>query len=1465
MITPVNNIVNGNKPKENATVTVNYSTNLTTSTKSPLVNPNPTNIQNGKTLNPTQQIKVIGKGKDPEVIVNNSNTSGTYIRQNPESMHVFGPFYNGQSTQEALEALQITNGLTLPEVFNILSQNGININDWKNANLTINGNKIILNNGKNELEIENKDGWTIVEDVNDQNTTYYAIDPKTKVVVYTGNSLTPEIIQELPLMEILGQSLVEAANGPYSNLVFNGESLNQAANQVLQITGGLTLPELFQILKQSESFWTPTYSYSSWSGGTSGSDVYTANVSIQGNKIIFTTNNQYSNSGAGSSTNSTTIDTLTIKPYDVTQNGKTYHLILVKQQQYFNNNYGNDVYQDTITWYYLIDPKTKQVIYKAQEPPQQIQYWLPSQQSESGYIVQPSQAINSVLEQYGYALPSNVLQEINNLQPGQSITVNASSYNSQLQEWGAASAEFEITYLGNDKYKIQSIGEFYNFNNFNNPWTSINETITVPTYSINQNGQISTTNLSISGQVTTYGTTNINLPYYTAAYNVNEIIPTNYVYNPQTGQLTFWGSNPQGGITLQSINAPTLTSQEYIELAQGKIPPGLKPGWYYNPQTQQIIEIASQTTGASLQHTSVGWFGYSSATPQTVQNLPQNTYLFLNPMGYSSTNPNVVYSIGVNFNTNTVYLINSYGQVINTKTFNNIQSMFDYLQKNWNLNLNPTPQPGQPVLSTAVNFNSLNPNLQLQSIILQNDQLVNNAITSLTSNPSTFLQDIATLTAAGFSTALADMGLKSQALSVQNFAQQLYYNSTLGDIVGGAEVGGIILLGFFAPETLLNFAMGAAAGVGIGEALSLATGQGPLSSSQIVAQAELGGLFSMVGGIAGGYLSAAFSKGAGALTTMITGSEEWGSKIAGLTPLWRFAGSEVTNLALSYPFFGNNKQEWLEWSTLFSLGDVFIPSISGSILSRWDVWRGKAVMAEKGPIKLPLEKEPIEGYIAKLPDNTILNIVPRATAGEGTVPEFIETYVYEKGENNLLAHVTPSLTFVNDLTKGKEIEIKPPEEGKAMGWRRLGRFTGFYMSPGEDSNTAVALGFYGGITDTYPSLEYPRFTRMSWREVLYRLTHPFERAGIILTRNNIELGPLPPQELVDYVDYLKSIYGNNKEKIMKELLKNPKYSKMFMEWRNAVKEYSATRGVPVIGSEDILGINHERQAIIEPGAKLKGTRVTYNVWIRQTPKLLENLPGPLKDILSDWSKIKVTYVEVKPGQPTDLFVINNINTQSTTISTNKEYKNEELTSEISNIYENSIKLSETINPNFIKSRSPEIKEIYRETNPYRYEDLNYIKEPLSYFYNIENLEETKYFNYNEKNKYMENIQEIKSYRYNQNEYRENYSKEKYNIIPEEQPYKTTYYKYNMNGYPYNPYNVEEYYYNYSTGEPYNPPVIPPYYPQEYPQKRNLPKYPFLEFSEITIMGRSIKGLVPEFGRGVRTMYDIQYALSRLAL
>jgi hypothetical protein len=53
-----------------------------------------------------------------------------------------------------------------------------------------------------------------------------------------------------------------------------------------------------------------------------------------------------------------------------------------------------------------------------------------------------------------------------------------------------------------------------------------------------------------------------------------------------------------------------------------------------------------------------------------------------------------------------------------------------------------------------------------------------------------------------------------------------------------------------------------------------------------------------------------------------------------------------------------------------------------------------------------------------------------------------------------------------------------------------------------------------------------------------------------------------------------------------------------------------------------------------------------------------------------------------------------------------------------------------------------------------------------------------------------------------------------------------------------------------------PPVPPITPPKEFP--------PFV-FPNISIMGMPINGLVPGFGRGIRSMYDIQYALSRLSL
>ncbi len=78
------------------------------------------------------------------------------------------------------------------------------------------------------------------------------------------------------------------------------------------------------------------------------------------------------------------------------------------------------------------------------------------------------------------------------------------------------------------------------------------------------------------------------------------------MYNTQTGQLTFWGGNPQVNINLQNISLPILTTQQYQELQQGQIPSGLQPGWYYYPQTGQLIQVPYQT----IQSNSSSQYGY---------------------------------------------------------------------------------------------------------------------------------------------------------------------------------------------------------------------------------------------------------------------------------------------------------------------------------------------------------------------------------------------------------------------------------------------------------------------------------------------------------------------------------------------------------------------------------------------------------------------------------------------------------------------------------------------------------------------------------------------------------------------------------------------------------------------------------------------------------------------------------------
>jgi len=599
MVVPIPNTPNTNQPKQN--VDINVSPNLVKPTiENPMINPNfrkdikihgPDHTYNidvhystdlthpelapkhpmenpikekMKTLSPVQEITVIGRGTDPNVIINNPTKINPYVREK-------------EQTAETLVKTQTTNA----------------------------------NNSESVL-------------------------------------------------------------GPFTK-AFNSSDVNQ----ILQITGGLTLPELFQILGININSFVPHNRGNTINGPDSWSYVGSqANVSFSGNNITFYRQYVNENSSGRWYNYYTNNQQIEIKPYYYTYKGKTYKLVEVifKNNIQINNTYN---YSDnTYNHYYIIDPKTKQILYSgSSEHP--IVNMSKLNSIETGDLIQPGKEIENVLKQYGYQLSQQELQEINNLQKGQSIKLNASA--------GTAGAVFEITYLGNDQYRIKSLSEFYNFKDFNNPWTSINETISIPTYNINTvGGEIMTTGLNINGTIKTYGTTNINQPYYITTYNVNESIPINYEYNTQTGQLTFWGSNPQGGINLQNINLPTLTYQQYIQLANGQIPPGIKPGWYYYPTLNEFVQVSYQTVQKPQINWNALWYGYSSMY-QNGQNLPQNTQIYLNPLGYSSTNPNNVAYIGVDSNTNTIYLLNSYGQVIKTQSFNNNQSMLEYLNNNFNL------------------------------------------------------------------------------------------------------------------------------------------------------------------------------------------------------------------------------------------------------------------------------------------------------------------------------------------------------------------------------------------------------------------------------------------------------------------------------------------------------------------------------------------------------------------------------------------------------------------------------------------------------------------------------------------------------------------------------------------------------------------------------------------------------------
>ena len=271
-------------------------------------------------------------------------------------------------------------------------------------------------------------------------------------------------------------------------------------------------------------------------------------------------------------------------------------------------------------------------------------------------------------------------------------------------------------------------------------------------------------------------------------------------------------------------------------------------------------------------------------------------------------------------------------------------------------------------------------------------------------------------------------------------------------------------------------------------------------------------------------------------------------------------------------------------------------------------------------------------------------------------------------------------------------EVVPKENASGdWAWRIPSKNTDLYFSPGEGEHEAVALTGYTGLTDTEPRIPELRLGRSSVRQVLDRFLHPFDQGGIILTRGDIEVGPTPPRDLVEYIAQLRAKYGGDNNAVIDELLNNPKYGPMYREFRNTVREFSASEGKPVVGTEDILGLSHERQVTLAPGAKLRGTGEEYNVWVRQTPELLENLPGPLRDILSDWSRLKVIGADIIPGEPTDLFNVNKENEEGTSEESGGAYERD-ITNEVQGIRDITDRVPQEPEIRDIMDRVPQLRD-----------------------------------------------------------------------------------------------------------------------------------------------------------------------------
>jgi hypothetical protein len=225
----------------------------------------------------------------------------------------------------------------------------------------------------------------------------------------------------------------------------------------------------------------------------------------------------------------------------------------------------------------------------------------PNSNIQTVSLMNASQAVNSVLNQYGYTLSYGDTERLKSLQPGQSMTVYATA--------GAqGGALLKVTYYGNGQYQIESLTPL----KVNNQWIDINQAVSTPTAAITySNGNVqsvTTTGYSTTGTVVVRES---GIPGSTAlaTYNVS-------VSAPVTSQITntsiqFSSGTPQTSINLQSINVPTITSQQLQALQSGQNL-NIKPGWYYNPETNEFIKIGYKTITQPQTNLNNLWFGYSS-------------------------------------------------------------------------------------------------------------------------------------------------------------------------------------------------------------------------------------------------------------------------------------------------------------------------------------------------------------------------------------------------------------------------------------------------------------------------------------------------------------------------------------------------------------------------------------------------------------------------------------------------------------------------------------------------------------------------------------------------------------------------------------------------------------------------------------------------------------------------------------